>query len=323
MRPSDLDALNRQFAIRDRLFFREGPGGLTIAEIRHSGGEATIALHGGHVLSFRPRHHPPVLWLSREARFETGSAIRGGIPVCWPWFADHPSNNAMPAHGFVRATVWTPSASETLADGSTHLKLATADSEETMKRWPHRFRLEIAVSVSDVLRVALTATNTDRSAFSCTGALHSYFNISTPANVRIKGVAGVAYLDKVDRMRRKVQDGDVFIDKETDRIYLDTNAACTIEDRGMQRRIGIAKTGSRTTVIWNPWVEKSALMKDFGDDEYQTMVCVETANAGPDRVRLAPGESHTLEAVICSEASDPERPPIVFLPATGPGDKSA
>ena len=304
MNPKALEALNRQFAIRDRLFFREGPGGLTIAEVSHPDGEATVALHGGHILSFRPRHHPPVLWLSREARFEAGRAIRGGIPVCWPWFADHPSNNRLPAHGLVRTTVWTPSASKTLADGSTLLKLSTADSEETMPRWPHRFRLEIAVSVSDVLRVALTATNTDHSAFACTGALHSYFNISAPANIRIKGVAGVAYLDKVDRMRRKVQDGDVCIDRETDRIYVDTEAACSIEDRGLKRCIGIAKTGSRTTVIWNPWVDKAAAMKDFGDDEYQTMVCVETANAGPDRVRLAPGESHTLEAGIHSETLD-------------------
>ncbi len=277
---------------------------MTIAEIRHPGGEATVALHGGHVLAFRPHGQQPVLWLSRQARFETGGPIRGGIPVCWPWFADHPSDKAKPAHGFVRTAVWAVSAAETLADGSTRLNLSTSDREETMKVWPHRFRLTIAVTVSDALRVGLMATNTGSEPFDCTGALHSYFNISAPASIRIKGLAEVAYLDKVDRMRRKLQDGDVSIDGETDRIYLDTTGACVIEDIGWQRRIDIAKTGSRTTVVWNPWVDKAAAMKDFGDDEYQTMVCVETANAHPDVVRLAPGESHTLEAVIRSGSLD-------------------
>ncbi len=304
MNQTTLEELNQKFAIRDRLLFKAGPGGLTIAEIRHPGGEATVALHGGHVLAFRPHGQQPVLWLSRQARFETGGPIRGGIPVCWPWFADHPSDKAKPAHGFVRTTVWTVSAAETLADGSTRLKLSTADREETMKLWPHPFQLAIAVTVSDALRVGLTATNTGSEPFDCSGALHSYFNISAPANTRIKGLAEVAYLDKVDRMRRKLQDGDVSIDGETDRIYLDTTGACVIEDIGWQRRIDIAKTGSRTTVVWNPWVDKAAAMKDFGDDEYQTMVCVETANAHPDVVRLAPGESHTLEAVIRSGSMD-------------------
>jgi D-hexose-6-phosphate mutarotase len=194
------------------------------------------------------------------------------------------------------------SESETLADGSTRLKLSIADSEATMQLWPHRFRLAIDITVSDVLRVKLMATNTDNEPFICGGALHSYFNISSISNITIKGLAGCAYIDKVDQGRRKLQDGAVAIQRETDRIYLDTQADCIIEDSGMHRRIGIAKTGSRTTVVWNPWIDKARRMEDFGNDEYKKMVCVETVNAGSDVISLAPSNTHTLEGIIHLES---------------------
>ncbi len=293
-----LSALNRNYGIPNQLGFKEGPGGLVVAEIKNPHGEATVALHGGQILAFRPRGHEEVLWLSRASDFETGHPIRGGIPVCWPWFADHPTDNTKPAHGFVRTAVWSVSASEALADQSTRLELSIADSAQTMKLWPHSFRLAIDVTLSDVLRVKLTATNTGAAAFECSGALHSYFSISSPSQITIKGLAGCDYLDKVDRFRRKVQQGDIAIASETERIYLDTTAVCIIEDHGLRRQIGIAKNGSHTTVVWNPWIDKARAMKDFGDDEYMRMVCVETANAATDTISLAPGSTHILEGVI-------------------------
>jgi D-hexose-6-phosphate mutarotase len=249
-------------------------------------------------MSFRPRDHEPVLWLSSNSHFKTGKAIRGGIPVCWPWFADHPTDPDKPAHGFVRTAVWSVTESGKLEDESTRLKLLIADSDKTMKLWPHRFRLELDITVSNVLRIKLIATNTDNKPFMCGGALHSYFNISSISNIMIKGLEGCRYLDKVDRGRRKVQDGSVSFESETDRIYLDTKADCIIEDSGMYRRIGISKNGSRTTVVWNPWIDKAGAMQDFGDGEYKGMVCVETVNADTDVISLAPGHTHTLEATI-------------------------
>jgi D-hexose-6-phosphate mutarotase len=298
MNNTELAKLNQKYGIRDQLIFTEGPGGFIIAEMRNPHGEATVALHGGHILSFRPRDHEPVLWLSRNSHFKTGKAIRGGIPVCWPWFADHPTDTDKPAHGFVRTAVWSVTESEKLADESTRLKLLIADSEKTMKLWPHRFQLEIDITVSDVLRIKLIATNTDSKPFMCGGALHSYFNISSISNIMIKGLEGCPFIDKVDQDRRKVQDGSVSFESETDRIYLDTRADCTIEDSGMNRRIGISKNGSRTTVVWNPWIDKAGKMKDFGDSEYKNMVCVETVNADTDVISLAPGNTHTLECAI-------------------------
>jgi D-hexose-6-phosphate mutarotase len=302
MNNSELVKLNQKYGIRDQLIFTEGPGGFIVAEMRNPHGEATVALHGGHIITFRPRDHEPVLWLSRNSHFKTGKAIRGGIPVCWPWFADHPTDTDKPAHGFVRAAVWSVIESEKLEDEGTRLKLLIADSEETMKLWPHRFRLEIDITVSDTLKTKLITTNTDNKPFLYGGALHSYFNISSISNIMIKGLEGCPYIDKVDQGRRKVQDGSVSVKSETDRIYLDTKADCIIEDSGMHRRIGISKNGSRTTVVWNPWSDKARALKDFGDEEFHGMVCVETANADDDVINVVEGESHCLQSIISVES---------------------
>ena len=302
MNNTELVKLNQKYGIRDQLIFKEGPGGLIIAEIRNPYGDATVAIHGGHIISFRPHGHEPVLWLSKNSHFKTGKAIRGGIPVCWPWFAAHPTDTGKPAHGFVRTAAWSVSESEKLEDDSTRLKLFIADSKETLKLWPHSFRLEIECTVSDVLRVKLITTNTDDKHFVCGGALHSYFNISSISNIMIKGLENCPYIDKLDQDRRKVQDGAVSFKSETDRIYLEPKDDCIIEDGGMGRRINISKNGSRTTVVWNPWIDKARKMKDFGDDEYKRMVCVETANANTDVISLAPGNTHTLESIIRPES---------------------
>ena len=302
MNNTELEKLNRKYRIGDQLIFNEGPGGFIVAEIKNPHGKATVALHGGHILSFRPRDHEPVLWLSRNSHFKTGKAIRGGIPVCWPWFADHPADADKPAHGFVRTADWSVSESEKFGDDKIRLKLFMVDSEETIKLWPHRFRLEMDCTVSDVLRIKLIATNTGNKSFMCGGALHSYFNISSISNIVIKGLEGCAYIDKVDQGPRRMQDGDVSVKNETDRIYLDTKADCIIEDGGMHRRIRISKNGSLTTVVWNPWIAKATKMQDFGDDEYKSMVCVETANADTDVISLAPGNTHVLESIIHVES---------------------
>ena len=298
MNNGDLVKLNQKYGIGDQLFFRDGPEGLIIVKMRNPHAEATVALHGAHIMSFRPRDHKPVLWLSKNSHFKTGKAIRGGIPVCWPWFADHPTDPDKPAHGFARTAVWSVSESAKLADKDIRLKLFIADSDETMKLWPHRFRLEMDCTVSNALRVKLIATNTDDKPFTCGGALHSYFNISSVSKVEIKGLEGCPYIDKVDQGLREVQDGSISIKSETDRIYLDTMGDCIIEDSGMHRKICISKNGSRTTVVWNPWIEKARKMQDFGNDEYKDMVCVETANADNDIVSLAPGNTHVLETII-------------------------
>lgn len=291
----NLDHLNARFAIDGRLAFAEGPGGWPHARLSRGDAQAEVSLYGGHVLRYT-RGGAPVLWLSRQALFAEGKAIRGGIPICWPWFGPHPSDPARPAHGFARISHWEASDSGA-GDHATWLRLRLSDSPATHALWPHPFRLDLLVTLSDALDVALTAHNPGDTPWRCTGALHSYFTVGDVAQIRIGGLDGARYLDQLTG-QSLTQAGPVRFDREVDRIYADAGPACTIDDPALGRRIVVAKAGSRSTVIWNPWAEKARRLADFADDEYPEMVCVETANAGADVVEVAPGGSHTLRATI-------------------------
>jgi glucose-6-phosphate 1-epimerase len=293
--PQELDA---RFGVPGHIRFAAGQGGLTVAEISNAHANAAVALHGGHVLAFQPRGQAPVLWVSRHAVYAPAMPIRGGIPICWPWFGPHPEDASKPAHGFARTRPWRVLETGGAPGGATTIRLGLTDDEATRALWPHPFELELALVVGARLGVTLTARNTGESAFTCGGALHSYFAVGDPAAITIVGLDGRDYLDKVDGGARKRQHGEVTIAGETDRVYLDTEETCTIVDPALGRRIAVVKSGSRTTVVWNPGAEKARRLQDFGDDEYREMVCVETANAGPDTVTLQPGASHRLAALI-------------------------
>jgi len=296
------DALNARFAIPGELEFVEGPGGLPVASIRNEWAGAGVCLLGGHVLSYEPAGGEPVLWMSAKSWFEEGKPIRGGIPVCWPWFGTGAPAAGLPSHGCVRTRMWEVRGTESL-DDATRITLGISDDEETRAAWPHRFDLSIVVTVGQRLRVDLTARNTDSEAWSVTGALHSYFSVREVADVRVRGLEGCRYRTRVEEPPEGRQEGPITIAAEVDRVYMDTTAECVIEDPGLGRRIRIAKEGSRTTVVWNPWIDKSRRMPDFGDEEYHGMLCVETANAADDVVTLAPGAEHTTSAIIAAESA--------------------
>lgn len=291
-----LDALNGQFGIAGALEFVAGPGGMPHARLRAGDATAEVAVHGGHVLTYSRGEGPPLLWVSRQAIYQAGKAVRGGIPVCWPWFGPHPDDPARPAHGFARTQIW-----QVLGGGSgpagAWLRLGLGDSPATMALWPHPFALELTVTVGPALELALAAHNPGPAPFVYTGALHSYFSVGDVTRVAITGLEGARYLDQLTGATL-TQAGPVTVAGEVDRIYQETTAACVIDDPALGRRITVAKAGSRSTVVWNPWVEKARRLADFGDDEYPEMLCVETANAPGDSVELAPGASHTLRATI-------------------------
>ncbi|MGK0186000.1 MAG: glucose-6-phosphate 1-epimerase [Verrucomicrobiales bacterium] len=296
---SEIDRLNSLFGIDPFLQFCAGPGGLTIAKMSSPQGTSTIALHGGHVLEYTPTDQQPVLWLSKKAVFSSGKAIRGGIPVCWPWFGPHPENPEFPAHGIARTSAWEVIA--TANDGSDRISLTLLlRSDQSLNSdcsdWPHPFELTIEITLAESLRVALTAHNTGELPMTCSAALHSYFAISNIANIRITGLEGTAYRDQLDADQIKKDDQPITIEAEFDRVYHDTQSTCVITDSSWNRAIHVAKSGSQSTVVWNPWIEKAKRMADFGDQEYLEMVCVETSNADSDAVTISPGESHTLTA---------------------------
>lgn len=298
---TNLTALNEQFGLASQLVFKAGPGGLTTAEIDNRYATATVVLQGGHILSFQPHNQQPVLWVSRDSHFASGKAIRGGIPVCWPWFANHPTDATKPAHGFARISPWSVLGSELTQEGATRLRLGLRDAQTTRALWPHPFQLELVVTVGLVLQVELLVRNSGERAFTCTEALHSYFSVSDSANITLTGLEGRAYLDKVAGNQRRDQTGPITITGETDRVYLDTSADCLIVDSGWQRQIRVAKQGSRTTVVWNPWTEKAQQMADFGAEEYRQMVCVETANAANEVITVPAGGEHRLQTAISLE----------------------
>ena len=298
----DVQQLNMQFGLGGAVRFGPGPGGFTVAEIKTAQAAATVALYGGHVLTFQPQGAQPVLWLSPRARFEPGKPIRGGIPVCWPWFSAHPSDTTKPFHGFARIMPWQVAASGAGEGGRVWLRLRLTDSAATQALWPQRFGLELTVTVGPELGVELKTCNPGEIPFTITQALHSYLAVSAAADIGVTGLDGVDYLDKTDNQKRKRQRGTVRFEGETDRTYLGTTAECVITDPGWNRWLRVAKSGSRTTVVWNPWVERSRNLEDMGDGAYTGMVCVETANAADDTVVLQPGQEHRLVTAIRVDA---------------------
>ncbi|MBX2996922.1 MAG: D-hexose-6-phosphate mutarotase [Caldilineaceae bacterium] len=296
-----LQRLNQRFALADALSFVAGPGDLPTARIHNRHARAEICLLGAHILSFQPHGEEPVLWMSRESNFAVGKAIRGGIPVCWPWFAGHPTDSSKPSHGFVRTALWSVTDTRNLANGETQIELGIESNEETLALWPHRFELRLRATVGTTLTVELISHNPGEEAFTYTGALHSYFTVGDSTEIAIHGLADGDYLDKTESFARKTQRGPIQISGPTDRIYLDTDTECVIDDPGLGRRIHIGKSNSHTTVVWNPWSSGAARLPDFGDDEYRGMVCVETARAAEDVATVPAGGEDRLTARIWIE----------------------
>lgn len=290
------EELNRRFGLDRQLVFDAGPGGLTVARIANDHASATIALQGAHVLAWQPRGEEPVIWLSPDAKFAPGRSVRGGVPICWPWFGAHATESSFPAHGFARTIPWAVASTERRPDGSTRIAFRLEPSDATRAQWPHATPVETVVTVGQALEIALVTRNAGTSAVTIGEALHTYFAISDIRQVSVTGLDGRAYLDKVKNFARERQSGPLRFTRETDRIYLDTDKECAIEDPGLRRRIRISATGSRSTVVWNPWVEKAEKMGDFGKDGWTRMVCVETANAADDVVTIPAGGEYRLAA---------------------------
>ncbi len=292
----NFDELSR-YEIDGELQFIEIEHGFVYAEINNARAHATVSTYSGQLLSYRPKdRQEDLLFVSDKAYYEAGKAIKGGIPVCWPWFGPDPENRGRPAHGFVRNRQWQVSGSESLADGSTKIILSITDSEATRALWPHPFQLDIEITVGDTLRVELVTHNTGNDSITISQALHSYFRVGDITSVSVLGLDGINYIDKANDSARKTQAGPLTISSEVDRIYTDTSGDLTIDDASLERKISIASSGCSTAVVWNPWVNIAASMADLGDDDYLQMLCVETANAGPETVTITAGDCYRLSA---------------------------
>jgi len=297
-----INDLNKKFAIDGKLTFKEGKGGLIFAEITGKYSSSLISVYGAHILEYNLKEIGPVLWKSQQSYFEKGKPIRGGIPVCWPWFGAHPEDKSKPSHGFARISdEWTVQETNEQDDGAIKIKFLLRSSETTLKYWPFQFELELAATIGRRLTVELITRNTGDKTFKCTEALHSYFPVGNIDKVSVAGLENCDYIDTIDSNRVKNQQGPIIFNAETDRIYIDTIADCSIKDPSLSRIIIIKKDGSNSTVVWNPWIEKSLRMQDFGNEEYRNMLCVETTKAQDDFVYLSPGCEHVLKTIISAE----------------------
>ncbi|MFT5660497.1 MAG: glucose-6-phosphate 1-epimerase [Sulfurimonas sp.] len=274
---------------------KEMDGGFTYLEIINDTACAEIALQGAHIFHFARNGENPILWLSDESDFEYGTAIRGGVPICWPSFGMN--NPKLPQHGFARTCLWEFIEAKDVDSSTTEVRFLLKDSEVSREMWNNKFELELKVTVSDELIIELTTVNTDKKSFQITQALHSYFHISHIDAVFIEGLETKPYLDALTGIISHQED-NIFFDKEIDRVYQEVNKNILLKD--INRTIELAHVGSLSSVIWNPWIEKAKRMSAMNDEAYKEFVCIETANAYADFKVLEPGESHTLKVSIFS-----------------------
>jgi glucose-6-phosphate 1-epimerase len=291
-------------ALPSSIRLAEGGGGLPCVDITTPLATARVYFHGAHVAAWHPAHGAqPVLWLSSQSLFQRDKPIRGGVPICFPWFGPHASQPNLPAHGFARLAEWALTDAQESSEAVVALTFTLSDKEMSTPAWPHPFLVVYRVIIGPQLTMELEVRNTGDTAFTFEEALHTYFAVENIEHVTIAGLESTNYLDKTAGFSRRTQgDEPVRFTAETDRSYLDTSAPCVIHDPGLNRRIIVSKRNSQSTVVWNPWIDKSRAMADFGDDEWRGMVCVETANIGDASVRLEPGASHTMTAEITVEA---------------------
>ena len=296
-----LEQLNRQFAIEPCIQFVAGQSGMPMMDVQCDYASARIALYGGQVLSYKPHQAvDDLLFLSDRAIYEQGSAIRGGIPVCWPWFGDHPEAEKS-AHGFARNLFWDVAKTERIGDKGLKVTLKLESTATSKQWWPYDFQLFNHITISDSLNIKLETRNTGKIPFYLSEALHTYLKVGDITQTAVAGLESMNYLDKTDHFNQKKQVDVVTVVDETDRIYLSGDAEVKVVDKVLQRAIRIKHDGADNMVVWNP-NHKAAELSDLmaGDDE--RFICVESANALANSVCVKPGEHHSMQVQYKIEA---------------------
>lgn len=294
---TDIPDRLKRFEIPGRVTLLEGNGELTKIEITTDWSTAEIYLHGANVTDFQKKGDAPLLFTSQFSRFTSGQPIRGGIPVIFPWFG---AREGSPAHGIARLWEWDLHEAITVPDGGVSLRFSLPDTAESAM-WPP-FSANYVVTVTDALTLELIITNCSPDQnFSFEDCLHTYFAVGDINAVSVTGLKGVSYLDKVENFAQKTETAEALrFTSEVDHIYYDTTGPVEILDPKFRRKIRVEKTGSASTVVWNPWSAKSQQMPDFGNDEYRQMLCVESGNVAKNKLVLAPGKSSVLKVTLSS-----------------------
>jgi glucose-6-phosphate 1-epimerase len=294
---SAVEELDRRFRIPGVARICEGDGGLPRILITGWRAEGEMYLHGAQVTSWKPAGNDEVLFLSTKSRWQEGEAIRGGIPICFPWFRAKADDPKAPAHGLVRTRSWQL---ESIVEGKSGVcvSMSIESDEQTRRWWPADFHLLHRVVFGPKLTLELICTNTGKTGLRFEEALHTYNRVTDVANVRLKGLDKVHFLDNTDSNAAKVQHGDVKIASATDNAFLGTQSDVDLIDPELRRHIRLEKANSLTTIVWNPWRDGAARLRDLGDDEWTQFLCVEASNILTASVSLGPGEEHKMTAVL-------------------------
>jgi glucose-6-phosphate 1-epimerase len=291
--------LANRFDIPGALRFERAPDGLLRAIISTPAAEAELYVQGAHLANWTPRGQRPVLFLSPKSLFAAGNAIRGGIPIIFPWFGARSDGKPGPAHGFARTSEWTVESTKQHEDARVEITLGLSSDDATREFFDAAFRLRFLVTVGSELEMELEASNEGKTPFTFEEALHTYLAVGDVERTSLFGLENTTFIDKTDGFKRKKLESEPMrIAKETDQVHLDTHATCTLWDPVWDLRVTIEKSGSSSTVIWNPWIEKSKGMSDMETDGWKQMLCVETANAADNAVLLTSGASHKLSTKI-------------------------
>jgi glucose-6-phosphate 1-epimerase len=283
--------------IPGRVILSKGNGDLPRLEINTDWSNAEVYLHGAHITHFQKKNEPPVLFMSLLSSFKDGTPIRGGIPIIFPWFG---AREGEAAHGFARIQNWELRETAQLPSGEISLRLTLPDSPAAA-RFP-KFSAEYTITIGKTLTAELTIVNLSPKDFTFENCLHTYFTVGDISALTVTGLKGADFLDKTENFARKTEQAEhIKISRETDRIYLNTTSPVEIHDANLRRRIRVEKTGSLSTVVWNPWVDKAKQMPDFGAGKYQQMICVESGNVGENQVTLSAGKTSALRVEIIAQ----------------------
>jgi D-hexose-6-phosphate mutarotase len=289
----------RKFEISDRVTLARGTGGLAKINVQTGRTTAEIYLHGAHVTGFQKNGEPPLLFLSRASVFAAGRPIRGGVPICFPWFGPREGG---PAHGFVRILPWDLAKTSAAPDGTVTIRLRLPKNSVTPE-WS-ALRAELVVTIADQLTMELIATNesADKS-LEVENCLHTYFQVGDIGAVSIIGLQNMPFDDfaaGAAGARKLETDSVLRITKETNRVYPNTTGAVEIRDENLKRAIRVEKSNSHSTVVWNPWTTQK-LPDDFDPAEHKIMVCVESGNVKQNKLSLAPGATTSLKVILSSQ----------------------
>lgn len=299
---AQIGELNLRFGIPGIAQVVAGNGGLPKIRITTQAASAEIYLHGAQVTSWIPHGFDEVIFVSGSSHWQAGRAIRGGIPICFPWFRAKSDDPKAPAHGVVRAQEWRLDSITVDSEGAVAVVCSKGSDEDTRRLWPHEFRLVHRISVAKTLQLELIVTNTGTAPFQCEEALHTYFRVGQVASVRVHGLEGVSYLDNTDANRERIQSGVVVLTKTTDNAYLNTRGTAEVVDPVLHRTLGTAKKNSDTTIVWNPWQQGAASLADLGNDEWSQMICVEASNILGAAISVAPGAEHSMVSTLSVRA---------------------